>query len=139
MSLTVQQIDELKAAFASFDKDGSGTIDGNDLGHLMKTLGENFKGIELQACTNQRVDFSTLQQMISKKNDDSKRESHLRKAFQMFDKDQNGFICRDELRQAMLAEGETINEAELDKMMAEADVNGDGLVNYDEFIGFLFK
>ena len=38
MSLTEQQIAELKAAFVSFDKDMSGTIDGNDLSRLMKTF-----------------------------------------------------------------------------------------------------
>ena len=55
----------------------------------------------------------------------------------MFDSDGNGFINAAELRQVMLNLGEKLTEEEVEMMIKEADVNGDGLVNYDEFISMM--
>ena len=55
----------------------------------------------------------------------------------MFDTDGNGFINAAELRQVMLNLGEKLTEEEVEMMIKEANVNGDGLVNYDEFISMM--
>ena len=41
------------------------------------------------------------------------------------------------LIQVMLNLGEKLTEEEVEMMIKEADVNGDGLVNYDEFISMM--
>ena len=48
----------------------------------------------------------------------------------MFDKDNNGFIDRRELKVAMASLGEKLTDAEVDAMIAEADHDGDGQVSY---------
>ena len=60
-----------------------------------------------------------------------------REAFKVFDSDGNGFINSSELRQVMLNLGEKLSEEEVEMMIKEADTNGDGLVNYDEFISMM--
>ena len=55
----------------------------------------------------------------------------------MFDSDGNGFINASELRQVMMNLGEKLSEEEVEMMIKEADTNGDGLVNYDEFISMM--
>ena len=55
----------------------------------------------------------------------------------MFDTDGNGFINAAELRQVMLNLGEKLTEEEVEMMIREADNNGDGLVNYEEFISMM--
>ena len=75
----------------------------------------------------------------------------------MFDSDGNGFINAAELRQVMLNLGEKLsevfllmmnddiiclisdlsNQEEVEMMIKEADNNGDGLVNYEEFISMM--
>ena len=61
-------------------------------------------------------------------------EEELREAFKVFDKDGNGFISAAELRHVMTNLGEKLSDAEVDEMIREADVDGDGQVNYEEFV-----
>ncbi len=49
----------------------------------------------------------------------------------IFDKDDDGFISVDELRHIMQSLGEKMNDSELDEMIAEADSDNDGLINYE--------
>ena len=39
-----------------------------------------------------------------------------------------------ELRQVMVEKGEALSEEELDGMSSEADIDGDGRVNHEEFV-----
>ena len=65
---------------------------------------------------------------------DTDSEEELKAAFRVFDKDGNGFISASELRHVMNNLGEKLTDAEVDEMIREADVDGDGQVNYDEFV-----
>ena len=50
----------------------------------------------------------------------------------MFDRDGNGFISAAELRHVMTNLGEKLTDEEVDEMIREADVDGDGQINYEE-------
>ena len=53
----------------------------------------------------------------------------------MFDRDGNGLISAVELRHVMTNLGKKLTEDELDEMIREADIDGDGRhINYEEFI-----
>eukprot|EP00929_Paragymnodinium_shiwhaense_P064796 TRINITY_DN32506_c0_g3_i1.p1 TRINITY_DN32506_c0_g3~~TRINITY_DN32506_c0_g3_i1.p1 ORF type:complete len:546 (+),score=115.42 TRINITY_DN32506_c0_g3_i1:88-1725(+) len=66
---------------------------------------------------------------------------NLKAIFRRFDQDGNGVICKYELRGILrlLSEdgGRPFKEEELDRCMAEADTNHDGLIDYGEFIDWL--
>ena len=50
----------------------------------------------------------------------------------MFDKDGNGFVSSAELRTALTMCGaEPMTKKEVNEMMKEADIDGDGRLNYD--------
>ena len=49
----------------------------------------------------------------------------------VFDKDGNGFISAAELRHVMTNLGEKLTDEEVDEMIREADIDGDGQVNYE--------
>ena len=48
----------------------------------------------------------------------------------MFDKDGDGFIDAAELRHLLTNLGEKLTEQEVDEMIREVDIDGDGKVNY---------
>ena len=50
--------------------------------------------------------------------------------FRIFDKDDDGFISVEELRHIMQSLGEKMTDKDLDEMIAEADSDKDGLINY---------
>ncbi|VDK67740.1 unnamed protein product [Anisakis simplex] len=51
---------------------------------------------------------------------------------EVFDKDGNGFISAAELRHVMTNLGEKLTDEEVDEMIREADIDGDGQVNYED-------
>uniref|UniRef100_A0A8C7USR3 EF-hand domain-containing protein n=1 Tax=Oncorhynchus mykiss TaxID=8022 RepID=A0A8C7USR3_ONCMY len=66
---------------------------------------------------------------------------HFKEAFSLFDKDGDGTITTKELGTVMRSLGQNPTEAELqdminevDEMIREADIDGDGQVNYEEFV-----
>lgn len=69
--------------------------------------------------------------MMARKMKDTDSEEEIREAFRVFDKDGNGFISAAELRHVMTNLGEKLTDEEVDEMIREADIDGDGQVNYE--------
>jgi calmodulin len=110
----------------------------------MRTLNQNPTEVELQEMIKEvdgdgssTIDFNEFLTMMTHKLKDKESEEELREAFRVFDKDQNGFITSDELRHVMTNLGEKLTDAEVQEMVQEADTDGDGRINYDEFVGVM--
>ncbi|KAN0082579.1 hypothetical protein V8E55_008374 [Tylopilus felleus] len=121
--------------------DGDGTITTKELGTVMRSLGQNPTEAELQDMINEvdadgngTIDFPEFLTMMARKMRDTDSEEEIREAFKVFDKDGNGFISAAELRHVMTNLGEKLTETEVEEMIREADVDGDGQINYDEFV-----
>ena len=69
--------------------------------------------------------------MMARKMKDTDSEEEIKEAFRVFDKDGNGFISAAELRHVMTNLGEKLTDEEVDEMIREADIDGDGQVNYE--------
>lgn len=54
-----------------------------------------------------------------------------------FIQDGNGFINRQELAIVMMNLGETLTGEEINSMIEEADIDGDGQINYEEFYNMM--
>lgn len=76
--------------------------------------------------------------MMARKMKDQDSEEEIREAFRVFDKDGNGFISAAELRHVMTNLGEKLTDEEVDEMIREADIDGDGQVNYEGEVAALF-
>ena len=137
--LDENEIENLKKAFEAFDncKDGQITFDELRKGLLqLKThkLNENdiiqlFKSIDVDQ--NGKIDYTeflaaTIQRVNYLKNE------RLYEAFCMFDKDKSGKITKDELLRALKAEKS--QEKEIEKYIKAVDKNGDGKIDYKEFL-----
>uniref|UniRef100_A0A3B5Q0C9 Calmodulin 2a (phosphorylase kinase, delta) n=1 Tax=Xiphophorus maculatus TaxID=8083 RepID=A0A3B5Q0C9_XIPMA len=131
---------EFKEAFSLFDKDGDGTITTKELGTVMRSLGQNPTEAELQDMINEvdadgngTIDFPEFLTMMARKMKDTDSEEEIREAFRVFDKDGNGYISAAELRHVMTNLGEKLTDEEVDEMIREADIDGDGQVNYEVY------
>ena len=139
--MTPEQIAEFKEVFSFFDKDGDGTITTKELGPVMLSLGQNPTEAELLDMINEidadgkgTFDFPELLSLMARKLKDVDTEDELIEAFKVFDRDGNGFISATELRHVMANSGEKLTDEEVDGMICEADVDGDGQINYEEFV-----
>ncbi|KUF88950.1 Calmodulin [Phytophthora nicotianae] len=144
--LTEEQIAEFKEAFSLFDKDGDGTITTKELGTVMRSLGQNPTEAELQDMINEvdadgngTIDFPEFLTMMARKMKDTDSEEEILEAFKVFDKDGNGFISAAELRHIMTNLGEKLTDEEVDEMIREADIDGDGQINYEEFVKMMMS
>jgi calmodulin len=139
--LSDEQITEFKEAFALFDKEGTGTISTKELGIVMRSLGQNPTDSELQDMVNEvdadgngTIDFPEFLTMMARKLKGVESEEELLDAFKVFDKDGNGFITADELKKVMESLGETVADSMIAAMLRDADVDGDGKINYQDFL-----
>jgi len=144
--LTDEQISEFKEAFQMFDKDGDGQIDSKELGTVMRSLGQNPSESELQdmigevdADSNGAIDFPEFLIMMGRKMKDTDSEEEIREAFKVFDRDNNGVISSAELRHVMTSIGEKLTDEEVDEMIREADEDGDGHIDYHEFVQLMIQ
>ncbi|KAL5204698.1 hypothetical protein ABZP36_009569 [Zizania latifolia] len=136
-----QQVSDFRDAFSLFDKNNNGYISREELGTVLTRLGMSPSQQDLQDMIvavdedgNGTIEFHEFLAIMKKNlsnNDDDEEE--LKKAFRVFDKDDNGFISHNELRMVMASLGEEMTEDEIDEMMRTADTNNDGQVDYEEF------
>eukprot|EP01135_Chromosphaera_perkinsii_P003658 Nk52_evm37s250 gene=Nk52_evmTU37s250 len=61
----------------------------------------------------------------------------LMKAFRAIDLDGNGYLTEDELMKVLTKNGEAMSPAEVKSIMKEADRNGDGVLDYEEFCSMM--
>lgn len=77
------------------------------------------------------VQSSQPPQSDTKKN--KRKEDELKSVFNTFDKNKDGYITRNELKQAMNGAGMIMNENQIDEMLENMDVNRDGFIDLREF------
>lgn len=62
------------------------------------------------------------------------QRQEIKEAFDLFDTDQSGFIDGKELKVAMRALGFEPRKEEVQKMIAEVDIDGSGQIHYEDFV-----
>ncbi|KAL7586720.1 calcium-dependent protein kinase 29 [Lactuca sativa] len=141
---STEEIKGLKQMFNNMDTDGSGTITYEELKTGLSKLGSRLAEAEIQQLMeaadvdkNGTIDYLEFvaATMHRHKLD---REENLYKTFQFFDKDNSGYITRDELKHAMTEYGMG-DEATIDEVLDDVDTDKDGKINYDEFVTMMRK
>lgn len=132
---------DYKDAFSLFDKNHDGFITTKTLGDVLRSLNINPNEDELahmiaEADLNGQggISFEDFIQMMEKRSKETDTEEQIINAFRVFDKNGTGLIAASELFQIMVALGDKLTKEEIDEMIQEADVDGDGYVNYEEFV-----
>ncbi|NXY85866.1 CABP4 protein, partial [Alcedo cyanopectus] len=141
--LSPEELDELLDAFKEFDTDQDGYISYKDLGECMRTLGYMPTEMELIEISQHikmrmggRVDFEDFVQMMGPKLREETAHMvgvrELRIAFREFDVNGDGEISRTEMSEAIAALlGEELKVQEVDEILQDVDLNGDGRVDFD--------
>jgi Ca2+-binding EF-hand superfamily protein len=65
------------------------------------------------------------------------QESHLRSAFAYFDQDNSGQISAEELRLCLQSDDFTLTEEQIQQLLEGVDTDGDGQIDYLEFINMM--
>jgi len=150
---TAQQIPEkeveyLKQLFVKIDKNGNGTLSleeftnafsefQSQIGITKKLTTEEIKKLFLAIDANQNgvIDYSEFVAIFAEHHL-FKTEKYLRMAFEKFDLDKNGKINAQELRN-ILGGGSIVSLDKVEKIIKQADQNGDGELDYNEVLRYI--
>lgn len=146
VGLDDEQIEELREAFNLFDTEHSGTIDARELKAALRALGFEVKKADVRKMLadvgkdpTQPIDFNDFMEMMRGRMPDKNSRAEVNKVFALFDEDETGKISFRNLKRIAHELGETLTDEELQEMIEEADRDGDGLVNPDEFYRVMRK
>ena len=136
------EIDDLKKIFIAFDKDNDGQIVFKEFEQGLMKLdskviqSEEFKLYfsSIDTDKNGKIDYTEFIASVLKKKIFLKEE-RLYEAFSMLDKEGYGKITKDELMSVLKLEPE--NDKYISELIKNADLNGDGVIDYKEFLEFM--
>ncbi|XP_015115512.1 caltractin [Diachasma alloeum] len=147
-SISKAQMKEFEEAFNLFDKDRDGSITKEELGRVMRGLGQFARTEELRTMLEEidtdgdgnvsLVEFVKIVSNIGNASaaqqtnlsQEEQEEQELRDAFRVFDKHNRGYITASDLRAVLQCLGEDLSEEEIEDMIKEVDEDGDGRIDF---------
>eukprot|EP00095_Tigriopus_kingsejongensis_P001776 maker-scaffold339_size202159-snap-gene-1.26 protein:Tk01776 transcript:maker-scaffold339_size202159-snap-gene-1.26-mRNA-1 annotation:"myosin-2 essential light chain" len=137
---TEDQIGEFQEAFMLFDTKGDGMIPVNQVGEVVRALGQNPTEAEIRRLmhdnkTEGRVTFETFLPIfhaVSQKKMTDTADDFV-EGLRHFDKDGAGFISSAELRHMLTSLGEKLSEEEVEVLL-HGQEDSQGIINYEEFV-----
>nr|XP_056715528.1 centrin-1 [Euleptes europaea] len=144
--LTEEQKQEIREAFDLFDTDGTGNIDVKELKVAMRALGFEPKKDEIKKMIldidkegTGKISYNDFLGVMTQKMAEKDSKEEILKAFKLFDDDETGKISFKNLKRVAKELGENLTDEELQEMIDEADRDGDGEVNEQEFLRIMKK
>mmetsp|Transcript_17101 Transcript_17101/g.42421 ORF Transcript_17101/g.42421 Transcript_17101/m.42421 type:complete len:532 (-) Transcript_17101:353-1948(-) len=145
--ITDDSVKQLRELFTQLDADNDGTLSVEEITEGMAQAGLQDSKQELEELLKQidsdgsgKIDYSEFLAATMDKRHYAK-ESACYAAFRVFDRDGNGTIDQQELGD-VLADGDLrslISQDIVNSILADADKNGDGLIDFDEFMQMMQK
>ncbi|KAJ2820394.1 hypothetical protein FBU31_005239 [Coemansia sp. 'formosensis'] len=135
------RIAEYREAFDQLDEDGDGKITAADLKAMLKSVGQNpsdediqdmFKELDDDGCGT--MDFEEFLAQIQTQATECNEDDVAKENFKTFDENGDGFITKSELRKALDKFGMKPSDEDINEMMANADTNKDGHIDFKEFV-----
>ena len=124
----------------------AGTIDAKELKVAMRALGFEPKKEEIKKMIsdidkdgNGTIDYQEFLEMMTTKMSEKDSREEILKAFRLFDDEEKGKISFRNLKRVAKELGENMTDEELHEMIEEADRDGDGEINEEEFLRIMKK
>jgi len=133
-TLESDEISDMKSLFEEADQDKDGYLEAEEVRAIISDAGYDMASRQLaqmlEEVDTDREGKINLNEFMAASMQRSLylKEENLKKTFQALDVDGTGLISRSELQTAL-----GCDDADLEDMMAEADTNGDGLIDWGEF------
>uniref|UniRef100_A0A336MQJ7 CSON003249 protein n=1 Tax=Culicoides sonorensis TaxID=179676 RepID=A0A336MQJ7_CULSO len=138
------QIVLLRNAFNAFDQEKNGFIGTVMVGTILSMLGHNLDDqmlkeiiAEVDEDGSGEIEFEefvTLAARFLVEEDAEAVLKELKEAFRLYDKEGNGYITTDVLREILRELDDQLSKEDLDMMIEEIDSDGSGTVDFDEFM-----
>mmetsp|Transcript_19800 Transcript_19800/g.28472 ORF Transcript_19800/g.28472 Transcript_19800/m.28472 type:complete len:659 (-) Transcript_19800:13-1989(-) len=137
-SMSSNQITQMREEFNVIDKDRSGTISMNELraslaamsggASVTENIEEIFHSVDVDNSAEINYNEFVAAAMCRRITID---EEKLMLAFETLDVDNTGYLTADTIKKAL---GDHMTEEEIQEMVTQIDLNGDGQIDYQEFI-----
>lgn len=141
-----EDLEEWRTIFNLFDVDGDESITFEELGVVLRSMGQTPTEQELIEMIREMdeddsgtVDFEEFVALMHKKSADDEHNDDIEEAFKVFDTKNDGVICAEELMSVMVSLGNPRTMDEIKEMIAEEDPDGDGVITKEEFTKMLDK
>lgn len=145
-ALSLEQKIDIKKAFDLFDTECTGFIEVKELRVAIRALGfepnkEEIKNMmdEIDKDKTGRIAFNDFLYLMRMKMAAKDSKQDILKAFSFFDDDRTGRISFNNLKRVASELGEKLTDEELQEMIDEADLDGDGEVCREEFLTVMKK
>ncbi|KAI0977829.1 hypothetical protein GJ496_002700 [Pomphorhynchus laevis] len=139
--LTDKQCEELKQAFTVLDSNGTGNINLRDLRVALRAIGfePRKEDVDLMLeslgiSKSSNISFKSFMDIVAYKLDEKGTGEELARTFRLFTDPKRNVITVDSLKHVVEKIGEDVTVEELKEMMEEADLDGNGVVDLNEFI-----
>ncbi|XP_063360003.1 troponin C, isoallergen Bla g 6.0101-like isoform X1 [Cydia amplana] len=141
------QLTLLKNAFDAFDHEKKGIISTDMIGTILEMLGHEIDDDSLKEIIDEvdedgsgELEFSEFCKLAAQfltedeEPDSEAMTAELREAFRLYDKEGNGYITTDVLREIFKELDASIPKDDLDAMIEDIDSDGSGTVDFEEFL-----
>lgn len=132
-ALEIREVDEsdsrIRNWLREYDRNGKGYIDFKDYLAIHEDL---MIGSKTLPTSNSMKSLGTI--ASSSHSDAVDRSELLKKAFDRYDVDRDGFITTRDLNQAFTAQGKSFTQADLDAWVQSRDSTGSGAVSFADFL-----
>lgn len=135
--LSEQDAAEIKETFEILDVDKDGFIKIKELAELVNRLGERMAVKEaddiIAELKDEMIDYDKFLSLWALKLKEGIDPEEIEDVFKVIDRDQNGLINAGDIFNFLKSMGHSITEEEADEMIMEGDIDGDYLMDKEEF------
>lgn len=145
--LDKSQLEQLQQAFDAFDIEKVGYLMPETVGTILGCFDQTISQTRILEIVNEvdedgsgQIEFEEFCVLAAKflveeeEVSEEQMQDELREAFRFYDREGNGTITTDVLRELVKELDESLDEKQLDEIVAEMDNDGSGALDFDEFM-----
>ena len=141
-TLTEENLSEVRDMFKRVDKNNDGVISLDELRTVLETIFKHLPSHRIDKMVTDadkdkdgQISYEEFYRVLKRKS----KKNKLLKAFKTFDTNGDGKISLEELMEVLKHTGGELPEQQLKEMINDVDKDGDGYLNYTEFLNVMVQ